>query len=316
MSQIEAGKLAEFHAPFDLLSLVEDCSSIILGQLAGKQIDFVTDLGGVQHTSLVGDALHLKQIFVNILGNSVKFTREGGRIVFRISEISCDGEAVMFCFVFEDNGVGMSEEFLPTLFEEFSQDIEQSRTNYKGTGLGMAITKQYVEMLRGTIQVESKLDVGTRFVIEMPISIDHTRESTTTQLQGGPVLTGRQILLAEDNELNAEIAVEMLEEEGAIVTVAENGKLAVELFEKSEASYFDLILMDIMMPEMNGLEATQAIRQLNRWDAQRIPIIAMTANAFEEDKRAALEAGMNAHIAKPVDVKVLMRVLHETLAGV
>jgi CheY-like chemotaxis protein len=197
----------------------------------------------------------------------------------------------------------------------FSQNIEGSRTNYKGTGLGMAIVKQYVEMLHGNIEVESKLNVGTKFVIEMPFYIDHEREKkgvSTTDTSG---LDGRKILLVEDNELNAEIAGEILQDIGAEVTLAENGRIAVDIFEGSEESFFDLILMDIMMPEMNGLEATKAIRSLQRPDAKTIPIVAMTANAFEEDKQSALEAGMNAYVAKPIDIALLMQALVEMLGG-
>jgi CheY-like chemotaxis protein len=256
----------------------------------------------------------LEQIFINILGNSVKFTDAGDTISFRVTEDAWDGNTVSFRFVLEDTGIGMSEEFLPKLFNEFSQDVSQSRTTYKGTGLGMAIVKQYVEMLDGQITVESTLNVGTKFVIVMPISVDLAQSAQEGQEQTFPDLTGRKILLVADNALNAEIAEEMLQDEGAEVTSAGNGKVAVEMFEKSEAGQFDLILMDVMMPEMNGLEATRAIRSLDRADAKEIPIIAMTANAFEEDKRSALEAGMNAHVTKPIDVTVLMQTLREQIS--
>jgi signal transduction histidine kinase/CheY-like chemotaxis protein len=313
ISRIEAGKEVVNHAPFPMLSVLEKCKTIILGQLEGKQIDFIADFTGVQHPRLVGDALHLEQIFINILGNSVKFTNEGDTISFRVTEDSYDGNTVSFRFVLEDTGIGMSEEFLPKLFNEFSQEVDQSRTTYKGTGLGMAIVKQYVEMLGGQITVESALNVGTKFVILMPISVDPDRSSEEREEQDQTDLTGRKILLVEDNELNAEIAEEMLQDEGADVTSAGNGRIAVEMFKKSEAGQFDLILMDVMMPEMNGLEATRAIRSLDRADAKEIPIIAMTANAFEEDKRSALEAGMNAHVTKPIDVTVLMQTLREQI---
>jgi signal transduction histidine kinase/CheY-like chemotaxis protein len=314
ISRIEAGKEVVNHAPFSMLSVLEKCKTVIQGQLEGRQIDFVTDFTGMQHTRLVGDALHLEQIFINILGNSVKFTDAGDTISFRVTEDAWDGNTVSFRFVLEDTGIGMSEEFLPKLFNEFSQDVSQSRTTYKGTGLGMAIVKQYVEMLDGQITVESTLNVGTKFVIVMPISVDLAQSAQEGQEQTFPDLTGRKILLVEDNALNAEIAEEMLQDEGAEVTSAGNGKVAVEMFEKSEAGQFDLILMDVMMPEMNGLEATRAIRSLDRADAKEIPIIAMTANAFEEDKRSALEAGMNAHVTKPIDVTVLMQTLREQIS--
>jgi CheY-like chemotaxis protein/two-component sensor histidine kinase len=314
MSKIESGKVTVNHEPFDLTEVAEKCGSVIQGQLTGRQIDFILDIDGITHPRLIGDALHLERIIINILGNSVKFTNDGDKIMFNVSELSDDGKNALFRFVFEDTGIGMSADFLPKIFEQFSQDIEQSRTHYKGTGLGMALTKQYVEMLNGTIEVESELNKGTKFTIELPICIDHDAPADAeTHAESSLGLDGRKILLVEDNELNAEIATEILKENGAEVTTAENGKAAIDTYLKAPESYFDQILMDIMMPEMDGLTAAKHIRGLDRSDAKTIPIIAMTANAFEEDKKAALEAGMNAHIAKPIDIKVLLQVMNDTM---
>jgi CheY-like chemotaxis protein/two-component sensor histidine kinase len=306
MSKIESGKVSVHEAPFDFISVAEKCSSIIRGQLIDKNIDFVTDFENIKHSALIGDALHLERIIINILGNSVKFTNEGGKIVFRVEELADDGENALFSMHLSDTGVGMSEEFLPKVFDVFAQDISQSRTNYQGTGLGMAITKQFVEMLHGKINVKSEKNVGTEFTVEIPFVINHDAKESTVQSQSEFTLEGFKILLVEDNELNAEIATEILTNAGANVTVAQNGKIAVDICEKAEESYFNLILMDIMMPEMDGLSATRAIRSLNRKDLQTIPIIAMTANAFAEDRKAALEAGMNGFVTKPIDMSMLM----------
>jgi signal transduction histidine kinase/CheY-like chemotaxis protein len=311
MSRIESGKVSVNEAPFDLNTVAEKCSSIIRGQLVDKKIDFITDFEGIKHSALIGDAMHLERIIINILGNSVKFTNEGGKIIFRIEELADDEENVLFRMQFQDTGVGMSKEFLPKVFDVFAQDIEQSRTNYQGTGLGMSITKQFVEMLNGSIEVKSEKNVGTEFTVELPFVINREVEQEEVQSQNEFSLADYRILLVEDNELNAEIAEEILKDAGADVTVAQNGKIAVDICAKSEKSYFDLILMDIMMPEMDGLTATRAIRSMERTDMHTIPIIAMTANAFAEDRKAAMEAGMNGYVTKPIDVAALMKEIRE-----
>jgi CheY-like chemotaxis protein len=243
----------------------------------------------------------------------VKFTNDGGKIIFRIEELADDEENVLFSMQFSDTGVGMSEEFLPKVFDVFTQDINQGRTNYQGTGLGMSITKQFVEMLNGKIDVKSEKNVGTEFTVEIPFVINHDVEESGVQAQSEFTLAGYKILLVEDNELNAEIAMEILGDAEAEVMVAQNGKIAVDMCAKSEESHFDLILMDIMMPEMDGLTATRAIRSMNRKDMQTIPIIAMTANAFADDRKAALDAGMNGFVAKPIDVEILIQEIREIL---
>jgi signal transduction histidine kinase/BarA-like signal transduction histidine kinase len=312
MSKIESDKVSVNEAPFDFISVVEKCSSIIQGQLIDKNIDFITDFEEIKHSALIGDALHLERIIINILGNSVKFTNEGGKIIFRIEELADNEDNVLFRMHFSDTGVGMSKEFLPKVFDVFTQDISQSRTNYQGTGLGMSITKQFVEMLNGKIDVKSEQNVGTEFTVEIPFVINHNVEESGMPAQSELTLAGYNILLVEDNELNAEIATEILKDAGADITVAQNGKIAVDICAGTEESYFNLILMDIMMPEMDGLTATKAIRSMNRTDMQTIPIIAMTANAFAEDKKAAMEAGMNGYVTKPIDMAMLIEEIHHS----
>jgi CheY-like chemotaxis protein len=316
MSKIEAGKVSVNEVPFDIISVAEKCSSIIRGQLNDKKIEFITELEKIKHSALIGDAPHLERIIINILGNSVKFTNDGGKIIFRIEELADNGEKVLFRMRFKDTGVGMNKEFLPKIFDAFAQDINQSRTNYQGTGLGMAITKQFVEMMNGKIDVKSEKNVGTEFTVELPFVVNHDVEESGEQVQNELTLAGYKILLVEDNELNTEIATEILKGVGADVTVAQNGRIAVDICAKSEESYFDLILMDIMMPEMDGLAATRAIRSLKRADMQKIPMIAMTANVFAEDRKAAMEAGMNGYVTKPIDVAALIREIKEIFKSV
>jgi CheY-like chemotaxis protein len=243
----------------------------------------------------------------------VKFTKEGGKIIFHIEEFAVDEENVLFRMQFHDTGVGMSKEFLPKIFDAFAQDLDKGRTNYQGTGLGMAITKQFVEMLNGKIDVKSEKNVGTDFTVEIPFAINHDVKGIEVQLQNKFTLADCKILWVEDNELNSEIAEEILKNEGAEITVAQNGKNAVDICTNSEESYFDLILMDIMMPEMDGLTATRMIRNMERTDMKTIPIIAMTANAFEDDKKAAMEAGMNGYVTKPINVEVLIREINTVI---
>jgi signal transduction histidine kinase/ActR/RegA family two-component response regulator len=307
MSKIESGKISVNEAPFDIISTAEKCSSIIRGQLVNKNIDFITDFEKIKHSALIGDETHLERIIINILGNSVKFTKDGGKITFCIEELTTDEENGRFRMLFHDTGVGMSKEFLPKLFDLFSQDIDNSRTNYQGTGLGMTITKQFVEMMNGQIDVKSEINVGTDFTVEIPFAINHDVKSPEVQVQNDVALAGYNILLVEDNEINVEIAEEILKNKGAKITVAKNGKDAIDICASSEKSYFNLILMDIMMPEMDGLTATRTIRNMKRTDMQTVPIIAMTANAFVDDRKAAMEAGMNGYVTKPIDVEALLK---------
>ncbi len=311
MSRIEAGKLQINHSPFDLSALVSNCSSIISGQLKGRNIRYTDDISGVVHRKLVGDELHLRQVLINILGNSVKFTNEGGSIRLSVTETACENGIARLRFVMEDTGIGMSPEFLPKLFEAFTQESNGSRTHYAGTGLGMAMTKQFVELLGGTVQVESELNVGTRFTVDLPVEIDETEEKAASRENDMADLSGMKILVAEDNEINMEIITVLLEEAGVSVVQAFNGREAVEKFKEAERGAFDAVLMDVMMPEMDGLEASRIIRGLEREDARTIPIIAATANAYEEDIRHTREAGMDAHVSKPLDMAALTVLLQK-----
>lgn len=316
MSRIESGKVTVNSAPMNMIATTDECASIIGGQLLERDVALIREFGDFEHPHLIGDELHLRQVLINILGNAVKFTPDGGKIWFRVRETaSADGRA-SFHFEVEDTGIGMKQEFLKHIWEPFSQEDGGNRTTYKGTGLGMAITKQFVDMMGGTIAVESRLHEGSKFSIDLSFNIDESAaQAHETQEEPELHLDGMRVMLVEDNEINMEIAQFMLEDVGIDVTCVENGKLAVEMFESREAGSFDVILMDIMMPVMNGLDAARAIRALERPDAKTIPIVAMTANAYDEDVRNAREAGMNAHLAKPIDTSLLYRTLSELYRG-
>lgn len=309
MSRIESGKTKVNHESFDIRTCVENCASIIGGQLSTRNIELIREIDDFEHPLLIGDELHLRQVFINILGNSVKFTLDGGKIYFRAIEKEYTEDKALFRFELQDTGIGMKEEFLPHLFEAFAQEDDGMRTTYKGTGLGMAITKKFIDLMNGTIEVESKLNVGTTFIIEMWIDIDKDAKLNEAKSDVHIDLEGIKILLVEDIELNLEIAKTILEEEGAVITPAMNGQEAVDAFANHPAGTFDVVLMDIMMPVMDGITATKTIRALERPDAKQIPIIAMTANAYEEDIRNTQAAGMNAHLSKPIDVELLLKTL-------
>ena len=262
----------------------------------------------------MADELRIREVLLNIISNAVKFTKDGGTISF-VAE-NCPGKDEHHLIVryhISDTGIGMSEEFQTRIFDEFSQENNGARTSYKGTGLGMAIAKQYVNLMGGKIEVSSRQGVGSAFTVEIPLLIaEHVLTEEKEKLRKDIDLHGLHVLLAEDNDLNAEIAVVLLEEKGMVVTRTVDGKSALTQFCNTAPGTFDLILMDIMMPEMNGYETTKAIRNLSdRPDGKKIRIIAMTANAFTEDVILAKSAGMNEHIAKPLDMEKLNRMLHE-----
>jgi len=314
MSRIESGRTEAEHSAFDMRKCLVNCASIIEGQLITRDLTLVREFEEPEHPFVIGDELHLRQILINILGNAVKFTPDGGKIFFRGKEIRNENDKAVFRFEIEDTGIGMKPEFLPRLFEPFIQEDGGARTTYKGTGLGMAITKKLVDLLDGTIQAESELNVGTKFIVELPVEIDRKAKPKKTEQKTDVKLDGMKVLLVEDNELNLEIAQVILEEQGVIVASAENGQLAVEAFENNPAGTYDVILMDIMMPVMDGITATKTIRSLNRADAKTIPILAMTANAYEEDIRRTKEAGMNAHLSKPINLDILLKTLQQFYA--
>jgi signal transduction histidine kinase/BarA-like signal transduction histidine kinase len=313
MSRIESGKVTIAHEPLDIRVLLDACYSIIGGQLLSRKVDFMKEFGEFKHPYLLGDELHLRQIFINILGNAVKFTPDGGRISFKAVELENDNQEsdkAIYRFIIKDSGIGMTEEFQTRIFEAFSQENGGSRTEYKGTGLGMAITKKFVDLMDGSITVESRLGEGSCFTVDIVFDIDRDVKQQTEE-HTVVCLEGMNVLLVEDNELNMEIAREILEDEGVNITCAENGKIAVDTFLSKPEGTFDAILMDIMMPVMNGYEATRAIRKSSHAEASTIPIIAMTANAYAEDVQTALAAGMSAHVAKPIDLNKLFSVLNE-----
>jgi signal transduction histidine kinase len=310
MSSIESGKIVAAHEPMDIRVMLNNCTSIIEGQLVSRKLEFVKSFQDFKYPYVYGDELHLRQIFINILGNAVKFTPDGGRIEFRAKETAIEGDKVTYIFEFEDTGIGISEEFQAKIFDEFSQEGQNGRSTYQGTGLGMAISKKFVELMDGHISVRSKSGEGTCFTVEIVFDIDYNYKPGVIR-DSVKQLAGMSILVVEDNELNMEIARDILLEEGVKITEAGNGKIALDIFMASKPGTYDLILMDIMMPVMNGYDATRAIRTSAHPEATTIPIVAMTANAYREDVEMAMEAGMNAHVAKPIDIEVLLSVLEE-----
>ena len=313
MSKLESGEVVLEDIPFNLSSISEEILIVIEQMAAEQSIRILWEEKEVIHRNLMGSPGHVKRNLKNILSNAVKYNRENGSVYISCREIPSEQSGMtMMEFVCRDTGIGMTDAFQKRIFEPFTQEHTGSRTKYAGTGLGMPITTKLVEKMGGTITFEREEGTGTTFVIRIPFKIDSDADKREEQKDASEEsIKGLHILLAEDNELNMEIAEFMLQNEGAAVTKAWNGQEAVEIFQKSEPGEFDVILMDIMMPVMNGYEATKMIRSLDREDAKVIPIIAMTANAFTEDRLRAKEVGMNEHIAKPVDVKLLVRVIHE-----
>ena len=303
ISRIESGKVQYIPTPVDIAEVSESVLTIMYGYLSNRDITFQTELGQPQMRYVLTDAVRVREVLVNILGNAVKFTNDGGTVIYAVSYHPGEDEHfIRVRYRISDTGIGMSEEFVDHIFDEFSQEEHGARTQYKGTGLGMAITKRYVDLMSGTISVESKKGVGSTFTVELPMEIADSCEVKKTDYAVGKAdLNGLKVLLAEDNDLNAEIAIVQLEEQGMHITRAVDGEEAVRCFAENLQGTFDIILMDVMMPKMNGYEATKAIRSIqNRPDAVVIPIIAMTANAFAEDVQASLDAGMNGHLSKPI----------------
>ena len=313
MSKLESDEVILEEIPFNLSCISREVF-VVIEQIAAEQnIRIVWEKKEIIHRDLIGSPGHVKRVMMNILSNAVKYNRANGQIYISCREIPSEQPGMTTMeFVCRDTGIGMTEEFQKHIFEPFAQEDAGSRTKFAGTGLGMAISKNLVEKMGGTITFESKEGAGTTFVIRVPFQIDTDRSGRSETGEKTEVsIRGLHILLAEDNELNMEIAEFLLRNEGAVVTKAWNGQEAVEIFEKSGSGEFDVILMDIMMPVMNGYEAAKRIRSLDREDAQVITIIAMTANAFVEDRMKAKEAGMNEHIGKPVDGKLLVKIIHE-----
>ena len=314
MSKLESGEIVLEEVPFNLSSISEEVLVVIEQMAAEQNIRIMWEKKEIIHRNFIGSPGYVKRVMMNILSNAVKYNRENGHVYISCMEIPSEQpEMTMMEFVCRDTGVGMADEFQKHIFEPFAQEHAGSRTKFAGTGLGMPITKKLVEKMGGTITFESKKGIGTTFVIRIPfkIDMDSNKGKEQTDVSDEKSIKGLHILLTEDNELNMEIAEFMLQNEGADVEKAWNGQEAVELFKKSEPGEFDVILMDIMMPVMNGYEAAKMIRSLEREDAKKVPIIAMTANAFTEDRIRAKEAEMDEHIAKPVDVKLLIKVIRK-----
>ena len=321
MSKIEAGKTVFKYSDFSILDLVQELNTIFHTQIYEKQQTLTIIKENIQHEWVNGDQVHLMQIFSNLLSNAVKYTQEGGKIQFFVEE--CETKSSVYAkyrFLVGDNGMGMSADFKDTIFDAFTR-AESSLTNkIQGTGLGMAITKNLVEAMGGTIDVESELGQGSCFEVLLDLKIAEDRTvalaaQEETDEQDGNILQGMRFLCAEDNELNAEILTELLKIEGAECTICENGEEILKAFEQSAPGDYDMILMDVQMPVMNGYEATKAIRKSSHKLAKTIPIIAMTANAFSEDIQHSLAAGMNAHVSKPVEMKVLEKTIRSIKSG-
>ena len=313
MSKLESGEVVLEEIPFNLSSIFREVFIVIEQMAAEQNIRIMWEKKEITHRDLIGSPGYVKRVMMNTLSNAVKYNRENGQIYISCMEIPSEQpEMTTMEFVCQDTGIGMTEEFQKCVFEPFAQEHTGSRAKFTGTGLGLSISRKLVEKMGGTITFESKKGVGTTFVIRVPFKIDPDVDKREEQKDvSEKSIKGLHILLAEDNELNMKIAEFVLQNEGADVTKAWDGQEAVELFRNSEPGEFDVILMDIMMPVMNGYETTKMIRSLDREDAKAIPIIAMTANAFTEDRIRAKEAGMDEHVAKPVDVELLIKVIHK-----
>lgn len=303
MSKLEDENIEISHEPIDLGEISREVGTIISGRTAEAGIAFEIGKQEFPVSYVYGSPLHIRQIFLNIYGNCIKYNKPHGKVT---TTLKCLGEKngiVTYRWTISDTGIGMSEKFLKHIFEPFVQEHSDARTVYSGTGLGMSIVKKIIDRMNGTIVVTSKEGEGSTFVITLPFEIAEKPEEIPAEMDGEVNIAGLHLLLAEDNELNAEIARTLLEDEGAITTIVNDGQQAVDIFSRNKPGTFDAILMDIMMPEMDGLSATKAIRALDREDAKTIPIIAMTANAFDEDEKKCMEAGMNAHLVKPLDIQ-------------
>lgn len=311
MSKLGSGQAVLEQDEFDLLELADDVESLVAAQILESGISHERFCKNVKHSQLIGSDLRLRQIMLNLFSNAIKYNKPGGKVDTYITELSCDGCTALFEFKIADTGIGMSEEFVSEhLFKPFTQEQNGARTRYQGTGLGMSIVKTLIDAMGGTISVQSTPDVGTEITFTLPFKINGNVATKPECAQAAPQtegsLSGKRVLLVEDNDLNMEIAEFYLDHAGAAVVKAWNGKEAVRMFASSKPGTISLILMDLMMPVMDGYEATRAIRALDHPDASTVPIIAMTANAFDEDRKKSKAAGMNAHLAKPLDMQALL----------
>ena len=316
MARIESGKLALKEEVGCVTELIESLTDVFEPGVKKKFITYSCETD-IQHKYVIGDETKVREIFINIIGNSVKYTPEGGKISVSVKEEPFEKENyIAYRIIVEDNGIGMSKEYLPHIFEEFSREYTSTESKVTGTGLGLPIVKSLIDMMGGTIEVESQLGCGTKMNVVLPFELASEKqileEKQKEKEKISDSILGKRVLLAEDNELNAEIAMTVLKENGLKAERAANGKQCMEMLKKMPEDYYDMILMDIQMPEMDGYEATKRIRNLDDARAD-IPIVAMTANAFEEDRQKALESGMNAHVSKPVDMNMLFKVMAQIL---
>ena len=311
MGKLNSGEVMLESVPFDIRKLCDEVATMLSRQAQDKEIEIISKRDESIPQYLIGSPVHVKRILSNVLSNAIKYNKLNGKIYLNMKELERKAGCVMLEFSCEDTGIGISEEFLPHVFEAFTQDIDAARSEYEGTGLGMPIVKMLVEKMGGTVTVESEQDKGSTFIVRLPFAIDIEREEQEPieEVFNKELVRGLHVLVAEDNALNMEIVQYFLNNAGITFTAVENGKEALEAFKASKPGEYDAVLMDIMMPVMDGLEATRQIRALEREDALGIPIIAMTANAFVEDKLRSLEAGMNEHITKPLECDVLLRTL-------
>lgn len=311
VSKLDSGGLAEVAEPFDLYDTLEDCITVLSPQAEEQGICLSLDMSGLQHGRVIGNPLHLQQILMNVIDNALKYNRPNGSVFVQAAETACQNGTADYCFVIEDTGIGIGEEFKKHIFEPFTQEHQTARTHYNGVGVGMSIVKKLVDQLKGTVEISSRIGEGSVVRINLPFRIDEVwREPTAGEEQNmSGNITGMRVLLVEDNEINCEIIQYILTDAGAEVMTANNGKAAVDAFTASDPGSFDCILMDLMMPVMSGYEAARVIRGLDRTDAKTVPIIALSANAFEEDVALAKDAGMNEHLAKPVDIPRMLKVM-------
>ena len=319
MSRIESGKVTIEEKEENLFEIIDEIKNIMQADILTKSIDFSMDIDGILNEYIYCDKLRVNQILINLLSNALKYTQSGGKIYFKASEKASKKNGYsIYEFRVKDTGIGMSEEFLKTIFEPFSRERSSTVSGIQGTGIGMTITKNLIEMMKGKIEVHSELGKGSEFIVNIPFKLQHISKDVkkdNENILNGEIedFKGKRILLVEDNMMNREISTEYLQDFGFLVENAEDGSEACEILKNSEKGYFDLVLMDIQMPIMNGYDATRTIRKFEDKDIANIPIIAMTANAFEEDKKEAIEAGMDGHLAKPIEIPELIKTLKEVL---
>ena len=311
VSKQQSGRPAAVEEPFDLHDILENSISLLSAKAEEREIQLTLKEADLKHGRLIGNPLHVQQILMNIIDNALKYNRAHGSVFIQVKELSCEDGTAVYRFVIEDTGIGMSAEFIKHIFEPFTQEDQGARTNYNGVGLGMSIVKELVDQMKGSIEIDSRVGKGSVFQITLPMQIDETQslQSADEEPDLRIDIAGMRVLLVEDNEINCETMEFMLTEAGAEVVTANDGKAAVDAFTAADPGTFDCVLMDLMMPVMSGYEATRVIRSLDRPDAKAVPIIALSANAFEEDVAMAKDAGMNEHLAKPVDIRKMFKVM-------